>query len=335
MRTQIVSLLLCLSPAIAAAQAQLKVDFGVTGGTAAVEPGYQGYFATDKSAATFTAQSYAAFGTTVTVQVTFAPGGAAAGMRVIDRGTDDGITDGVNLLRDWVGWDTRQAGGNPMTITISGLPAGAYQWLSYHHDAHDQTGIFTATVKDAMGSIATPGIDISNTTGSTVRTLADATKFTATIVSSGNDPVSVAIQQTSGGGAVANAISVINGFELTALQTETGAMAPTPATGASDVPRDGTILSWKANKKAVGHGVYLGTDYDDIDDGTTASAVYKGRQDTNSYSPGRLEMGTTYYWRADEILPDGTIIKGSVWSFSVEPVSIALAASSIKATASD
>lgn len=332
MRTQIVSVFLCLSAGLGAAQAQLKIDFGVTGGTAAVEPGYQGYFATDKNAATFTAQSYAAFGATVTIKPSFAPGAAAAGMRAIDRGTDDGIADHVNLLRDWIGWDTRNV-GDPMSLTISGLPAGAYQWLSYHHDAHDQTGIFSVTVNDASGSATTTGIDISNTTGSTVKTLADATKFTTTITSNGKDDVTLVFHQTSPSNPVATAIFVINGFELSSIESGK-ALAPVPTSQATDVPRDGTVLSWIAMKNAVSHDVYLGTDFDDIDDGTTASAVYKGRQSTNSFDPGRLDLGRTYYWRVDEVTSGGTLSKGDVWSFTVEPLSIALAGSRIEATAS-
>ena len=173
-----------------------------------------------------------------------------------------------------------------MTLTISGLPAGVYQWLSYHHDAHDQTGIFSVTVNDAGGSTTTTGIDISNSTGTTVKSLAAATKFTTRITSNGKDDVTLVFHQTSPSNPVATAIFVINGFELTSLDTGS-AIGPIPAAQATDVLRDGTILSWIPNKKAVAHGVYLGTDYDDIDDGTTASAVYMGRQDANSFDPGR------------------------------------------------
>lgn len=101
----ILSVLLCLSAGLGAVQAQLKIDFTQTNG--AVETGYQGYFATDKSAGTFTAQTYDAFGTRVTIRPTWASGAVAAAMRMIDRGTNDGLLDTVSLLRDWIGTDTR------------------------------------------------------------------------------------------------------------------------------------------------------------------------------------------------------------------------------------
>jgi hypothetical protein len=320
---------LCLLTCLGAAQAQLKIDFNVTGG--AVQEGWQGYFAADKNAASFTAQSYSAFGTTVTIQPTWSSGAAAECMRMIDRGTDDGL-DVVDLLKDWIGTDTRQV-GDPMTLTISGLPAGTYEWLSYHHDAQDQTGIFSVTVNDAMGSTTTADIDISNTQGTTVNKLEDVTTFSATIVSSGRTDVTLVFDQTSASSVVADAIFVMNAFELTAVNTG-GAMVPSPAVGETDVPRDGAVLSWMANPDAVGHDVYLGLDAAAIENATTADPTYQGSQDDARFAPGRLELDQTYYWRVDEVLADGTTAKGSVWSFTVEPTSIALTATNITATAS-
>jgi hypothetical protein len=86
--------------------------------------------------------------------------------------------------------------------------------------------------------------------------------------------------------------------------------------------------------QAVAHDVYLGTDSDDIDDGMTTSAVYRGRRDANSFDLGRLELGQMYYWRVDEMAADGTVTKGRIWSFTVEPVSIPLTREQITATAS-
>jgi hypothetical protein len=52
--------------------------------------------------------------------------------------------------------------------------------------------------------------------------------------------------------------------------------------------------------------------------------VYKGRRslDANSYNPpGLLELGTTRYWRIDEV-GDGNTWKGDVWSFSVREYTV-------------
>ena len=217
-----------------------------------------------------------------------------------------------------------------MTVTISGLPAGTYEWVSYHHDPQDQTGIFEVTVTDALGSKTTSNIDISN--GVNFK-LADITKFTTTIVSDGKKNITLVFHQTSASAVVANAIFVMNGFELTVVSTGT-AMSPVPGSKAADVTRDGTVLSWRPDAKAVAQDVYLATTFDAIDDGTTASAAYQGRQDANSFDPGRLELGGTYYWRVDEVMADNTVVKGFVWSFTAEALSVPLTAANITATAS-
>jgi hypothetical protein len=51
--------------------------------------------------------------------------------------------------------------------------------------------------------------------------------------------------------------------------------------------------------------------------------------------PG-LTLGTTYYWRVDEVnsTPDHTIYPGPVWSFTAEPVAFPLDSNNITATAS-
>jgi hypothetical protein len=325
MKKAVVSVLVCVSLGLGSAQAQLKVDFNVTGG--AVEAGYEGYFATRSTPATFTAQSYSAFGTTVTIQPTWPASAVAAAQAMVDRGVTD-VPEAPNLLRDWIGTDTRQV-GDPMTLTIKGLPAGTYEWLSYHHDRNDQTGIFDVTVNDAAGAKTTVGIDISNGTNFQ---LANVTKFTATIVSKGED-ITLVFHTTSPNSPAATAFFLMNGFELTSVDTGT-AMLPVPADRATDVRREGTVLSWMASEKATAHDVYLGTTAEEIEAATTAGTLYRGRQNADSLDPGRLELGQTYYWRVDEVQTGNTVVKGHVWSFTVEPPSIPLASTRITATAS-
>ncbi len=99
---------------------------------------------------------------------------------------------------------------------------------------------------------------------------------------------------------------------------------PVPADEETDVLRDAD-LSWTAGKYAATHDVYLGTVFDDVNNVTRADAmdllVSESQADT-TYDPGRLEYGTTYFWRIDEVnaAPDNTIYQGKVWSFSTEPM---------------
>jgi hypothetical protein len=105
----------------------------------------------------------------------------------------------------------------------------------------------------------------------------------------------------------------------------TVARDPSPSNGAGDVFRD-TPLSWTPGQYAATHDIYFGTSSADVEAATRANplnVLAKQDHDASTYSPGRLEFSTTYYWRVDEVnaAPDNTIVKGDVWSFTVEPAS--------------
>lgn len=196
--------LLPLLLAASAAGGALKIDFTQTAGP--VEVGYQGYFADHESAATFAPQSYAAFGTTVTVMPVWLNNPAAQAMQMIDR------SSGSGLLTDWIGTDGRVPNADPFVLVIDGLPAGSYLWTSYHHDPQDQTGPFDVMVTDAAGSATTKGVDISN--GAVA--LYQVTRFETLIVSSGDSPVFVSFDN-QGRGGVSEAFFVMNALVLEAL----------------------------------------------------------------------------------------------------------------------
>jgi hypothetical protein len=110
-----------------------------------------------------------------------------------------------------------------------------------------------------------------------------------------------------------------------------------PADRASDVPRD-VVLSWMPGPSAATHDVYFGTSLDTVTNADRANPLdvlaSKGQTATTFDPAGSLEFGQTYYWRVDEVNapPDSTVFKGSVWSFTVEPVSYRIA--KVTATAS-
>jgi hypothetical protein len=111
------------------------------------------------------------------------------------------------------------------------------------------------------------------------------------------------------------------------------ALNPSPANGATEVPRD-VVLSWAPAPGGGRQDVYFGTGFDVVNQATPAgpAGVYQGRIDPNTVDVGRLTLGQTYYWRVDKVAADGTISKGTVWSFTVEPLLYRL--TSITATAS-
>ncbi len=326
-----VLMLFCLCVASSEAWAQLKIDFTPTNGT--VEEGYDAYYADHESSSSFTSQSFGAFGVSVTVTPTWASGAAEAAMQMIDRGGDDGF-EMPDLLRDWIGTDTRQT-GNPLTITISGLPAGKYSWLSYHADGQDQTGIFEVTVNDATGSNTTSDIDISDT-NSDLKTMDEITIFETEFITRGED-VTFVFSQTSSSSTVSEAFFLMNGFEIDSLSSINKAQAPSPENWDEDIALSST-LSWVAGLYAVTHDVYLGTNFDDVNDASRVNpgnVLVSQNQTDTTFIPEELVLDGVYYWRVDEVNEDpSTIFKGDVWTFSAEPIAFAIDANSITATAS-
>ena len=193
--------------------AGLKVDFGRP--DTPVQEGFQGFMAEHENALDlYTPREFAAFDTTVTVSLSWNPYLPDwQSMQMIDRGGNDG-SDTPDLLRDWTGTDARKY-GDPLTMTISGLPAGEYGWLSYHHDTEDQTGIFDVAIVDANGQRDIQGIDISDgREPDSVKTLADVTKLSTIIVSDGSDitfTFSTVFDDTASG---SERFFVMNGFEI-------------------------------------------------------------------------------------------------------------------------
>lgn len=199
---------------VSTAHAQLKIDFTQIDG--AVEAGFQGYFAGHENPITFTAQSYSAFGTTITLTPTWTANATAAAMQMYRRSGGNYRWTGAHddLIRDWIGTDNREP-GDPLTLTIRGLPAGIYVWLSYHHDGDNQTGLFDVTIKDAHGSRTTTGIDITDTrVTDLVVDFQDISTFSTTIFSNGTDDITISFHQQANT-PTDRAFFVMNGFELT------------------------------------------------------------------------------------------------------------------------
>jgi hypothetical protein len=105
-------------------------------------------------------------------------------------------------------------------------------------------------------------------------------------------------------------------------QSPPQASMPEPVNGATDVSLDPN-LSWRIGYNAARHDVYFGTNANDINDVNSANLadypnVTYENLSANSFSPGTLDMNTTYYWRVDEVNdahPD-MLWKGDVWSFT-------------------
>ncbi|UCE46941.1 MAG: hypothetical protein JSW47_15180, partial [Phycisphaerales bacterium] len=84
---------------------------------------------------------------------------------------------------------------------------------------------------------------------------------------------------------------------------------PNPADGAEFVETD-TIFTWTRGNGAKLHTVYIGNNYDDVNNATEGAS-----SGTASYDPGTLEREKVFYWRVDEF--DGfETHKGDIWAFT-------------------
>jgi hypothetical protein len=173
MKKQILTSLLALGTVATTANAALWIDFGRSGQV--LEAGYVGFDDNHETATTGAAQSFA---------TSFANSGAASVdvaaswtntsdnrvKQVIVRGAGNNATwtdtTGVGLVQDWIGSDTRTGnGGNGnwdgttgtptfMTLTLSGLPAGSYDWTSFHHDTENIHTFFEVSIDTGVGALS-------------------------------------------------------------------------------------------------------------------------------------------------------------------------------------
>jgi hypothetical protein len=104
------------------------------------------------------------------------------------------------------------------------------------------------------------------------------------------------------------------------------AMSPNPPVGALN-PGTWVTLSWRPGDFAISHDVYLGDNFDDVNEATRDSDLFRSNQELTFYVagfpgyayPDGLVPGTTYYWRIDEVneAEPNSPLKGEVWNFSV------------------
>jgi hypothetical protein len=90
---------------------------------------------------------------------------------------------------------------------------------------------------------------------------------------------------------------------------------PSPADKAPDASV-APMLTWLPGAGAVKHQIYFGSSLEAVKQG--AAGTNKGTHaaaDVN-FAPGALDSMSTYYWRVDEILLDGAVKAGPVWSFT-------------------
>jgi len=169
------------------AAAQLRVDFNSTtqDNGPHLQAGFQPYDAGHEVAADFVPTVFPAdFGFGV-YQVTVTPDWPNTTdnrvRQMIDRGAgydSNWVGNEIDLLTDWIGCDSRTGNGGHgdwdrvsgiptyFTLTLSGLPAAGYEWLSCHHDTENVWADFQVEVSVDGGASWGPVIDMEMTSSS-------------------------------------------------------------------------------------------------------------------------------------------------------------------------
>jgi len=102
---------------------------------------------------------------------------------------------------------------------------------------------------------------------------------------------------------------------------------PVPADRGT-LPDTWANLTWTSGETTASHDIYFGDNFADVNNG--APSTFAGNQPLAlNYAivglfgfpfPDGLVLGTTYYWRVDEVEANGTTkYKGDIWSFTVPP----------------
>ncbi|MGB2810075.1 MAG: LamG domain-containing protein [Sedimentisphaerales bacterium] len=98
-------------------------------------------------------------------------------------------------------------------------------------------------------------------------------------------------------------------LEAVPLNIRPKAIKPQPADGAAVSALDDVELSWMPGAYVTEHKVYFATEMDEF-------SLLVDVFDSYRIILPALERVTTYYWRVDEVQPDGAIAIGDVWSFN-------------------
>ncbi|MES2707505.1 MAG: hypothetical protein V4726_12985 [Verrucomicrobiota bacterium] len=262
------------NPAVFPLPAGLLIDFShgpaVVGGQAAgtqLMNGYQTFTADHEiNGSVDRTEIYPAFGSQVSLKVAFPDTTGAGVKQLINRPDGNNANykgEKVDLLRDWIGIDARLASGGrgteeftSMTFTLTGLPAGNYQYRSYSHDTELQHPDFEVGIADAVGTRTEGPFTMTASTNNATTNPAPVnpglgegpeilpSTVTVAVRSDGTNPVVITYRCREAAGTAS--VFGVNGFELTGTGAVTevplkfSAITRNPATGAVTLQWEGT-----------------------------------------------------------------------------------------------
>ena len=97
---------------------------------------------------------------------------------------------------------------------------------------------------------------------------------------------------------------------------DTKATYPIVPDKAQGVPANRDVLMWRPAYGATSHTVTFSTSEAGLDQNTppTMQKIFQGEE--NVFTLPTLAAGKTYFWRVDAVMPEKSVVKGDVWSFT-------------------
>jgi len=254
-----------------------------------------------------------------------------AGERVVINALDPTAENNAMTLAAWINWE-----GQDHSITHQGIfgkrqgwdPRTNVKWFweaQPDGDVQFRNGDTAVTASGVLDAYVNEWVHVAMTwdngavvqyinaeqvsTGNiTFRDTADATVISIGCVSATSSETFVGSLDEA---RIYNHVLTQSEIQTIMLGIFPTAFSPDPADGA--IHEDTWVsLSWKPGTSAVSHDVYLGENFNDVNDG--AEGIFYGNQATTffvvgfpgfPYSEG-LVPATPYSWRVDEIVADGT-----------------------------
>ena len=198
-------------------------------------------------------------------------------------------------------------GSTSLILTITGMSAGQHTLKAYHNNS-DKNQTQPDIEVSVDGKVVATGVKFTSSAQSNAEA---GTSFITFNVTEGQPVVVTYSTIPEAGKTYTNTRAMINGLEFDVAAI----VATDPQPENHDFHAgtdDGTVsFSWTAPEGVVGHKMVLGTDSTQV--ATATSYEYEGM--AAEYVKSGLSSMQRYWWRIDEVDSEGTIHKGSVWTF--------------------
>ena len=80
------------------------------------------------------------------------------------------------------------------------------------------------------------------------------------------------------------------------------------------MPIERDVLMWKPAYQANCHTLYFARTKEEL----TKAEPQTFQGEANVFTLPKLSSGQSYFWRVDAVMPDKTVIKGDVWTFTTK-----------------